>query len=536
LLKEFWGRRRRPPAEGPRKQASVRRNVGTNYLVQVTLVLVGFLTTPLLTHELGIVRFGVWALIGSLIPYLELLELGFASATIAFVTKHLELDDDEKVHATLNTSFLILAMLGCLAFVIVVVAAVFLPDLITSIPKDLVNQARVLLLLLAFDMAISIPMDTFGGALCALQRYDLLNFSQIAVSLSQAAGWVVVLSLHGGLVALGIVTVAVSLVGQLVRMAMLHHLLPAFRLSPRQFDRGMIRSFTVISGWYSLQEVSFAVIGGADVLIVGAAAGIRSAAVYSVGQRLGQLPVKIVEPRVNLLFTQTGTLATRGDHEGMAQAVTQITRTVQAISIPSALILGFLAGPTVRAWVGPEYHKAALIIALLCIAGCVQSWALTLRTALNGWGQPKVSSVLLGIEAALHVGLGIVLAEKYGAVGMAVAVLISVVAIEATLMLPIAYRRLGISMWAATLSAIRALALPALVGGGIAWVVAGGGGFLGNFAASHSKVAGLAAVAGVGIWLLVVFACLFFLTGLRPVERDRFAVWARTRLGGSRAP
>src|ERR1700691_4073008 len=121
LSKVFWGRRRPTPG-GPRKQASVRRNVSTNYLVQVTLVLVGFLTTPLLTHELGIVRFGVWALIGSLIPYLELLELGFANATIAFVTKHLELDDDEMVHATLNTSFLILAMLGCLAFVIVIVA------------------------------------------------------------------------------------------------------------------------------------------------------------------------------------------------------------------------------------------------------------------------------------------------------------------------------------------------------------------------------------------------------------------------------
>jgi O-antigen/teichoic acid export membrane protein len=535
LLKEFWGRRR-PPAEGPRKQASVRRNVGTNYLVQVTLVVVGFLTTPLLTHELGIVRFGVWALIGSLIPYLELLELGFANATIAFVTKHLEVDDDEKVHATLNTSFLILSILGFIAFVIVIVAAVFLPDLVRSIPKDLVNQARVLLLLLAFDMAVSIPMDTFGGALCALQRFDLLNFSQIAVTLSQAVGWVIVLALHGGLVALGIVTVAISLVGQLVRMVMLRHLLPGFRLSPRQFDRDMIRSFTATSGWYSLQEVSGAVIGGADVLIVGAAAGVRSAAIYSVGQRLGQLPVKIVEPRVNLLFTQAGSLAARGDHEGLAKAVKQITRTVQAISIPSALILGFLAGPTVRAWVGPQYHKAAVIIGFLCLAGCVQSWAFTMRMALNGWGQPKVSSVLLSIEAALHIGLGIALAAKYGAVGMAAAVLISVVAMEATLMLPIIYRRLGISMAEAGASAIRALALPVLVVGGIAWAVAGGDGFLGNFAASHSKVASLAAVAGVGIWLLVVFASTFFLTGLRPDERDRFTGWVRSRFGGSTTP
>ena len=165
----------------------------------MVVVAVGFLTTPILTHQLGIIRYGVWALIGSLIPFLELLELGFASATVAFVSRHLELEDDEKVGATLNTSFLVLSVLGIVAFAGVVVFAIFLPDLITSIPKSLVGQARFLVLLLAFDMALSIPMDTFGGALSALQRFDLLNYSLIAVMVSQAIGWVVVLWLHGGL-------------------------------------------------------------------------------------------------------------------------------------------------------------------------------------------------------------------------------------------------------------------------------------------------------------------------------------------------
>ena len=145
-------------------------------------MVVGFVTTPILTHQLGILRYGVWALIGSLIPFLEILELGFASATVAFVSRHLELEDDEMVGATLNTSFLCLLGLGIVAFAGVTVFAIFLPDIITTIPKSLVGQAQFLLLLLAFDMAVSIPMDTFGGALSALQRFDLLNYSLIAVT------------------------------------------------------------------------------------------------------------------------------------------------------------------------------------------------------------------------------------------------------------------------------------------------------------------------------------------------------------------
>src|SRR5208283_4340494 len=302
-----------PSGSGRPKKATVRRNVATNYLVAVALVAVGFITTPILTHQLGILRYGVWALIGSLIPFLELLELGFANATVAFVSRHLELEDNDKVGATLNTSFLVLSVVGIVAFAGVVVFAIFLPDIITSIPKSLVGQARLLLLLLAFDMAVSIPMDTFGGALLALQRFDLVNYSLIAVTISQGIGWVIVLWLHGGLVALGVVTVVISLLGQVSRLVMFRHLLPWFHLSLRRFDRRLVRTFTSASGRYSVVEISDAVIGLSDVLIVGAAAGVRAAAIYAVAQRLGLLPIRIVQPRTALLFSKAGQLAARDD-------------------------------------------------------------------------------------------------------------------------------------------------------------------------------------------------------------------------------
>ena len=183
-----------------------------------------------------------------------------------------------------------------MAFAGVVVFAIFLPDIITSIPKSLVGQARFLLLLLAFDMALSIPLDTFGGVLSALQRFDLLNYSLIGVTISQAIGWIVVLWLHGGLIALGVVTVVMSMVGQASRLIMVRRLLPWFRFSFRGFDRSLVKRFTTASSWYSVGQVADAVLTLSDVLIVGAAAGVRAAAVYAVAQRLAQLPLKVVSP------------------------------------------------------------------------------------------------------------------------------------------------------------------------------------------------------------------------------------------------
>jgi O-antigen/teichoic acid export membrane protein len=497
---------------GQLKKVTVRRNVATNYLVAVVLVAVGFLTTPILTHQLGILRYGVWALIGSLIPFLEILELGFASATVAFVSRHLELEDDEQVTSTLNTSFLILSVLGILAFAGVVVFAIFLPDIITSIPKGLVGQARFLLLLLAFDMALSIPMDTFGGTLIAMQRFDLLNYSLITVTVGQAVGWVVVLWLHGGLIALGAVTVGISLVGQVWRMILVHRLLPWFRLSLRHFDRSIVKRFTTASSLYSIVQVSDAVLGLSDVLIVGAAVGVRAAAIYAVAQRLGQLPLRVVQPRSALLFTRAGQLAARDNRSGLREATDEVVRYALSLSVPAAIAIGFLAGPAVEAWVGPLYREAAPVIGLLVIAAVVESWAQPIKMAINGSGRPRLTAAIFGTEAVIHVALGIVLSARYGALGMAEAALIGVVVMEGMLMVPLGYRLLGDSLRHRSWRTVRTLAVPTLATGVVAGVVGRGGGPLYVFTDTHGRFIGLVAVAGAGIALVIIFYTLYLLT------------------------
>jgi O-antigen/teichoic acid export membrane protein len=513
-----------PPRRVQPKKATVRRNLTTNYFAAVALVAVGFVTTPILTHQLGILRYGVWALIGSLIPFLELLELGFANATVAFVSRHLELEDDELVGATLNTSFLCLSVLGLLAFAGVTVFTIFLPDIIPSIPKSLVGQAQFLLLLLAFDMALSIPMDTFGGALSALQRFDLLNYSLIAVTLCQAAGWVIVLYLHGGLVALGIVTVAVSLVGQVSRVIMVHRLLPWFRLSLRRFDRAVVKAFTSATGWYSLAQISQAVLNLSDVLIVGAAAGVRAAAIYAVAQRLALLPQRVVNPRLVLLFTKAGQLAARDNRVGLRDSTDEAVRFVQCLSVPAAIVLGFLAGPAVEVWVGPLHREAATVIGLLCVAAVVQAWAQAVSQAISGAGRPALPSVLFGVEAVIHVGLGLLLASRYGAVGMAEAALIGVVLVEGMSILPLVYRQLEDSVVRRLLRTVRILGLPAMVTGILAWAVGRGGGPLYAFTDSHIRIVGFIGIAVAGAALTVVFYALLLVSlpaGERRVFLDR---------------
>jgi O-antigen/teichoic acid export membrane protein len=324
--------------------------------------------------------------------------------------------------------------------------------------------------------------------------------------------------------------VAVSVVGQFSRAFMIHRLLPWFRLSLRRFDRNVVKAFTSATGWYSLAQISQAVISLSDVLIVGAAAGVRAAAIYAVAQRLAVLPQRAVFPRLVLIFSKSGQLAARDNRAGLRDSTDDAVRFVQRVSVPAAIVLGFLAGPAIAVWVGPLYRQAAPVVGLLCLAAVVQSWAQAVSMAISGAGRPALSSVLYGGEAMIHVGLGIVLAARYGALGMAEATLIGVVLVEGFLLLPLVYRQLEDSVLRRLLHTVRVLGVPAVVTGALAWLVGRGDGPLYTFTETHVRIVGLIGIAIAGVALTAVFYALlvFFLPG---PERQRFLTGVRGPLG-----
>ena len=147
------------------------RNAVSNYALTVVLVGVALVTTPILTQHLGAEGYGVWIFVGSAIAYVQLLDLGFGGAVVSAVARLSAGGDEDGLERTLNSSFFMLAGLGIVAFVMCGLAALFLPGAI-HLRQPFAGTARDLLLILGIDVAVSIPMDTFGCGLVALQRFE----------------------------------------------------------------------------------------------------------------------------------------------------------------------------------------------------------------------------------------------------------------------------------------------------------------------------------------------------------------------------
>jgi O-antigen/teichoic acid export membrane protein len=420
-----------------------RRSVGSSYLRTVAQAVVAIVLTPVLVHGLGKTEYGIWTLVLSLALYLELFEFGLGAATVKSVAEDEARGDRERTRRSIATTFWMLAVPGVAALAFGgLIAAVF--PLLFDIPSASEHATRVLVLLVAADLAISIPSDTFGNTLVALQRYDLINLTLIVILFAQATGWAIVIALDGGLVALGIVTVALSLIGQLSRFLIVRRLMPGMSLSPRLIDRERIRPLAGLSVWYALAELSTLVIGRLDVIVVGLVVGVPEAAVYAVGQKLAFLARQAIEPIVLTFFPYTSELVARRERGALRSTILTGTRVSMAVAGPITITLALLAEPALRVWVGDGFVDGAMVVVYLAAAAAVTTLTRTGFEMLQGAGIARPAALVSVFEATLNLSLSIVLGITLGLQGVALATLIAAAVTHLGVLVPYLGRTFGI--------------------------------------------------------------------------------------------
>jgi O-antigen/teichoic acid export membrane protein len=518
----------RDPAVSPPAKAELElpvrysRTVASDYARTILVAVLGLATTPLLVRHLGAEGYGIWVLVGSIALYLELLEFGFGTGTIKYVAEAAGRGDTNAVRRTTATSFWVLAAPGALAFLIGVVLAVFLPTLFHLAP-GLARPAQILLVLVVFDLAVSIPSDTFGGTLIGLQRFDAVNVTMIAVTAAQALAWWLVLAGGGGLALLGAVTVAISLSGQAARFLIARHYVHGLTVAPREFERARVRPLAGLSAWYALLDLSRIVVGRIDVVVVALVVGVPAAGIYAVGQKLALAAEQVVTPVTKAFMPHSSALAARSDSERLRATILGGTRISLAIAGPICLAGAILAKPLIVGWVGSGsgFAEAAPVLVYLLGGTVLMALSRTGLLTLQGIGDARRPALIRIGEAALNLGLSVLLGRLIGVSGVALATLLAAAVSTLAFMLPLICRRFGISTreFAGTV----VVHLPPLLAAsavGVAVRLAGPTSLLG-------------ALAG-GTAIVVTYLVVFTASGLE--RRERALLRARLRrLVGARA-
>jgi O-antigen/teichoic acid export membrane protein len=398
-----------------REQAA--KNVSATWLGLLVHAAVGFFLSPFILHKLGDEAFSLWVLVFSLSGYYGLFDLGIRSSIVRYVAKFAATQDEDKLRRFLSTG---VAFYSAVSLVVLLLTGIgfFHLQFLFKIPAGFLASARVLFALAGAGAALAFPLGVFAAVLEGLQKFSWLHLSQVGVTLLRGLLILIALTEGGGLVAIGAITVGMSLLGYLIIMWIAFRALP-LRLSPGDVDP---RSF-----WQMLSYSAFAFVilladklrFQSDPILIGALLSSSAIAYFSIGSKLVEYSTAAVRSMAVTITPLSSHLHATGDVVRLRKTLVSGNRACALIIFPLCAILVILGRSIIEVWVGAKYLPSYLVLVILAVSKTIYLAQATSTKILLGIGKHRTLAGVFLVEGAINVTLSILLLAHFGIVGVA---------------------------------------------------------------------------------------------------------------------
>ncbi|MDE6468506.1 MAG: oligosaccharide flippase family protein [Muribaculaceae bacterium] len=406
-----------------------------NYVIIGLNTLVGLAYTPYMLRCLGQNDYGLYSLVASVIAYLTILDFGFGNAIIRYTAKFRAEGKRQEQWEMFGMFLIVYSVIGLLALaggfgLYFNVDALF--DR-TMTEADLA-QARTMMLLLTLNLAFTFPLSIFGSIISAYENFvfqRLVNISRIILSTGVL---ILVLAIGYKAVALVVVQTVFNLLTLLINYVYCKKKL-RIRIVFGKFDLAFIKEIAAYSFWIFLNAIMDKIYWGTGQFVLGALCGTVAVAVFSVAILLQQMYMTFSTSIVSVLLPRVTAMVAHSSTDKEISDLFIRTGRIQCLVI-SLVLCGFVVfgAPFIKFWAGADY-AGAYIITLIFFATLftplIQNTGIVILQARN---QMKFRSLLyLGISLA-SLGLQIVLARHYGALGSAIAIGLALLAGQGLIM------------------------------------------------------------------------------------------------------
>jgi O-antigen/teichoic acid export membrane protein len=420
----------------------LRRNVILIYGVYAVTLFSGLVVTPIIVGALGTEQFGIWALIGSLLGFIGLLDLGIGPSVIRFAAEQRGRGARDETSELTSTAFAIYLVLTVVTLLLAVALAWLLPHAV-EISDQYVRAAQVAVVISVGTFVLRFPVGLFSYLLAGQQRYDVLNIGNLLGAFVYFVLAVVVLYVADGeLVALALITVVVAAVRLLPPLFWLKRELPELRLRRSLVTRRQANELLTFSSRNMLIQVASKVVVSTDVIVVGIIFGSVAAGVYGIPAKLFALAFGVGIASTTLLFPVLSELEGADDRERQERYLLSGVRLGVAVVVAIGLPLVFLPDRFLEAWLPSDFDvsTSAPILAILMVSLLFAQPGHLLAQFLVARGRHGRLAVARLATVAVNLALSIGLALWVDLWGVALATLITE-ALSVTIVLPYLLRR-----------------------------------------------------------------------------------------------
>lgn len=391
-------------------------NLGTLFL-KLTIT---FMMTPLMIRNLGHYDYGVWEMIGSIVGYMGMLDLGIRPAISRFAARYIALDDESSLRTLYATSWFFLLVVGVLIAFILTMWGLFFPQLLAESASN-TTRYTWLLLILAAQLLITFPSFAAESYMESYQEYYLKNNITIINSIIGSVWIYFAITPSNALVLLGAVNALGVCSKYLFLVWFMQYRRPFLKLKSAYFSLTQLKELLRFSVKTLVQGVSTRMENATDSLVIGSMISPAAVLLFSIPANLLN-HIRGISITVTHVFMPylSGLSAAKNDEK---IRMVYISSSKLIISVSMLLSIGAisLGESFLRLWVGDDIANSAknllLMITLFTVLPLMNPLSSRYLTAIDKHGffakwQPIVagSNLLLSLLFVRPLGLeGVVL-------------------------------------------------------------------------------------------------------------------------------
>jgi O-antigen/teichoic acid export membrane protein len=384
---------------------------------QVSPMIITVFLTPYILHGLGVVRYGLFVLTGSLVSFLGTFDGGVKGTAQRFFAIYAGAHDTRRTTRLLGTLLLVIATFG----LVLSTAGWFLAGPIVSVigvahryRAESVFLFRALGVLVTF----SFVHNLFVSILQAHFRFAYIIKAGFAVYALWAVGLVLTVHFDWGLRGIALVFIIQQVFLTVVIMP------ASFRYLRREdlgtLSRGEVREFFGFASRVQISNLSSLINMEFDTIVIGAALSARAVSFYNAGANFGENVGAILD---SALSPAQSALAVTFGRDGEAAAFDQFRR-LQRIWVIG--LSGWFAAAcgaayfAIVAWLGSDFTVGGVIAIIALLTQGVFLLSGVLRTFCTVSGRPGIQSRFGIFSVVVNIAFTIPLVFT-GAIGVAAA-------------------------------------------------------------------------------------------------------------------
>lgn len=381
-------------------------------------IAVGFFLSPFILHHLGDEAFGLWVLIFSLTGYYGIFDFGIRSSLVRYVSKFEAAGEQDQLAKLINTSLFSYACIGLFLMVPTVLGG-FYVDRLFHIQPAFLRDARILFVMVGTSLALGFPLGISGGILEGMQRFYLMNWTNIASTLVRAVLIVYVLR-HGlGLLSVALITVSLPLITSAFRGIIAQRLL-AIPYGWKYVDRDSLRQLANYSSTTFIIIVAARLRFKSDAVIIGTFLSATAITYFAIAARLVDYATEVVSSLAQIFTPMSSQFHATGDHERLRKIFITGNRACAFVMFPLFVSLVLMGKSVIEAWMGPRYASSYVVLLILVIPTTLYYAQTGSNRILFGISQHRPLAYVALIEGIANVILSIALVRPLGIVGDAI--------------------------------------------------------------------------------------------------------------------